>query len=510
MLLTFAYVSDIIAIIARRAGCSEKQQPDKAQTEMSVPCPAFLQPDLRRLSQTRTACETRIRKRGITVDFLNGKIKSMYFKYLAAAFASAMITSVYSIVDTAMVGQYHGPEGTAALAVVAPVWNIIYSLGLLKGIGGSVIFSAKRGGSENGCENQYFTAAVTGSVVLSLISWVGVLAFERPVLSFFGADESLLALAHEYMRPIKRVFPLFLFNQMLAAFLRNDKNPGLATLGVLSGGAFNVCGDYFFVFSCNMGIYGAGLATAIGSAISFAVMLTHFASRKNTLRLIRPKRLTVKLREISVMGFSTFFIDVAMGILTVLFNRQIMEYLGADALAVYGPVIQVSTFVQCCAYSVGQAAQPIISTNCGAKNGERIKEALRLALITTAFFGIFWTALSMTCPNLYIRIFMNPTEKILSIAPPIIRTYALSFLLLPFNIFSAYYFQAIMKPKAAFVVSVARGLVISGILILILPAAAGADSLWLAMPITELTVMFCAAALIKKYTASLPDADNAL
>ncbi len=58
----------------------------------------------------------------------------MDFKYLSAAFGSAMITSVYSIVDTAMVGQYHGPEGTAALAVVAPVWNIIYSLGLLMGI----------------------------------------------------------------------------------------------------------------------------------------------------------------------------------------------------------------------------------------------------------------------------------------------------------------------------------------------------------------------------------------
>ena len=68
------------------------------------------------------------------MDFLNGKIKSMYFKYLSAAFGSAMITSIYSIVDMAMVGQYQGPSGTAALAVVAPVWNIIYSLGLLMGI----------------------------------------------------------------------------------------------------------------------------------------------------------------------------------------------------------------------------------------------------------------------------------------------------------------------------------------------------------------------------------------
>lgn len=88
----------------------------------------------------------------------------------------------------------------------------------------------------------------------------------------------------------------------------------------------------------------------------------------------------------------------------------------------------------------------------------------------TAFFGVFWTALSMACPNVYIRIFMSPTAEILDMAPAIIRTYALSFLLLPFNIFSTYYFQAILRPAAAFVVSVARGLVISGLLILTLPA----------------------------------------
>ena len=438
------------------------------------------------------------------MDLLNGNIKPMYFRYLSAAFGSAIITSVYSIADTAMVGQYHGPQGTAALAVVAPVWNIIYSLGLLMGIGGSVIFSTRRGSEKSGGgENQYFTAAVIGAAVLSVLAWIGVMCFERPILTFFGADGSLLPLAQSYMRPIRYVFPLFLLNQMLAAFLRNDGAPALATLGVLFGGVFNIFGDYFFVFACDMGVYGAGLATAIGSGISFLVMLAHFASRKNTLRLVKPERLLRKLREISVTGFATFFIDVAMGILTVLFNRQIMKYLGASALAVYGPIIQVSTFVQCCAYSVGQAAQPILSTNFGAGKGERIRETLRLALWTAAFFGAFWTALSMACPNVYIRIFMALTPEILSMAPTIVRTYALSFLLLPFNIFSTYYFQAIIQPKAAFVVSVARGLVISGVLILTLPVLVSADAIWFAMPITELLAALYAAGAIRKYTRAL-------
>lgn len=440
------------------------------------------------------------------MDLLKDKIKPIYCKYLSAAFGSAMITCIYSVVDTAMVGQYHGPDGTAALAVVAPVWNIIYSLGLLMGIGGSVLFSTKRAaGAKNREENIYFSSAVIGGVLLALLSWVGILCFQNQILTFFGASEQLLPMAKRYMQPVQVVFPLFLFNQLLAAFLRNDNAPGLATVSVLAGGIFNVFGDYVFIFIFKMGIFGAGLATAMGSAISFVLMLTHFFSKKCTLRCVCPARLPHRLAEISVTGFSTFFIDVAMGILTVLFNRQIMKYLGTSALAVYGPVIQVSTFVQCCAYSVGQAAQPVISANFGARQNRRIVKTLQLALCTTAFFSVFWTVLSMAVPNGYIRIFMTPTAEILTIAPGIIRTYALSFLLLPFNIFSTYYFQAILQPKAAFLVSVLRGLVISGTCILLLPVTVGANAIWLTMPITELLTAIYAAWAMTHYTKRLPN-----
>lgn len=439
------------------------------------------------------------------MNLLSGNIKPIYFKYLSAAFGSAMITSIYSLVDMAMVGQYQGPDGTAALAVVAPIWNVIYSLGLLMGIGGSVIFSTVRGQKtrKNGIENEYFTVSVIGSVTLAFMSWAAIIFFDKPILLFFGADNSLLSLAESYLTPVKVVVPLFLFNQMLAAFLRNDNHPELATAGVLAGGLFNVVGDYIFVFTFDMGIFGAGLATAVGSGISFAVMLTHFWSKKSTLTFRKPTGVVEKLRKISVTGFSTFFIDIAMGILTVLFNRQIMKYLGSNALSVYGPVINVSTIVQCCAYSVGQAAQPIISINFGAKKWLRIKETLRYALYTVGVFSIFWTVLSLICPNLYIHIFMKPTKAILEIAPAIIRCYSISFILLPLNIFSTYYFQALMKPKAAFYVSVFRGCIVSGILIMLLPIVTGADSIWFSMPITELLVSFYAVFMMSKYTKTL-------
>lgn len=436
------------------------------------------------------------------MNLLTGNIKTLYLKYLAAAFGSAIIVSIYSIADMAIVGQYQGPEGTAALAVIAPIWNIIYSVGLLMGIGGSIIFSTLKGqtSQKQEDENEFFTTALIGAIILSIICWVIILLFEKQILFFFGADNNLLPLTQQYLIPIKFVIPLFLFNQMLAAFLRSDNNPFLATIAILAGGIFNIIGDYIFVFPMNMGIFGAGLATAIGSLISFLIMLVHFRTKKNTIKLSFPINFLNKLKSIIVAGFSTFFVDIAMGILTILFNRQIMTYLGSDALAIYGVIINISTFVQCCAYSVGQGSQPIISTNFGAKYKNRINKTLRYALCSVGLIGIFWLFVSLIYPNLYIYIFMKPTSEILAIAPGIIRGYALSFLLLPLNVFSTYYFQAILQPKSAFIVSMARGLIISGALIIILPMFVNVNSIWYAMFITETLVALYVIKKIKEYS----------
>lgn len=439
------------------------------------------------------------------MEFLSSKIKPMYFKYLGAAFGSALISSIYGVVDMAMVGQYQGPKGTAAMAVVSPIWNIIYSLGLLMGIGGSVLFSTLRGESEQNRErsNEFFSAAVIGTAILASLAWIAVVFFDRELLLLFGAEEALLPLARRYVLPVKFAVPSFLFTQLMSAFLRNDGNPGLATKAVICGGVFNVFGDYFFVFVTDCGVFGAGLATVLGSIFSLIIMCSHFFSPKNTLRFVKPTQLLVKLKSITATGFSTFFIDVAMGILTILFNRQILKYLGTDALSIYGIIINISTFVQCCAYSIGQASQPIISTNYGAGKGERIKEMLKYAVGTAFVFGLIWTGTSLAVPNLFIHIFMTPTDSILEIAPAIIRSYGISFLLLPFNIFSTYYFQALMKPTTSFIVSVARGAIISGILIMLLPAVAPAASIWFAMPITELIVALFVFALMAQYTNRL-------
>lgn len=439
------------------------------------------------------------------MDLLKDNVKKLYFQYLAAAFGSSLISTIYGFVDMIVIGRYEGPAGSAAMAVISPIWNIIFSLGLLFGIGGSVFFANIRGrGAKDGeDENEYFTAAILGAAIFSILCALVFFLFDREILMLFGASEDMIPLCKKYLLPVKFVIPTYLFSQVLSAFLRNDSNPSLATVAVLSGGIFNVFGDIFFTFTLDMGMFGAGLATAIGNLLSMLVMCTHFLRKQNTLRLVRVKNYLKKTKNIVVTGFSSFFIDVAMGIVTALLNNQIMKYAGADALAVYGVVVYVSTVVQCCGYSVGQAAQPILSSNLGAGQFSRIRQTLRYAVFAAFGFAAFWTLATMLWPGKMIALLMDVTPEVLAIAPKIVRLYALSFILLPLNVFSTYYFQALMKPATAFSISIARGAVVSGGLILLLPLVLDATGLWLAMPLTELLVSFASVFFMKKYTRSL-------
>lgn len=113
-----------------------------------------------------------------------------------------------------------------------------------------MLFSTLRGKSEQNQKksNEYFSAALIGVAILAVLTWLAVVFFDRELLVLFGAEETLLPLARRYVFPVKFVVPSFLFTQLMAAFLRNDGNPGLATKAVLFGGIFNVFGDYFFRF----------------------------------------------------------------------------------------------------------------------------------------------------------------------------------------------------------------------------------------------------------------------
>lgn len=448
----------------------------------------------------------------LCMDLLKSNVNKVFFRYLFAAIGSALITSIYSLVDCIMVGQYEGPDGASALAVVMPIWNMMFAFALLFGLGGCVLMSNLRGKGMHREGNAMFTASFICVCAVTAVLLPIFIFLDEPLLKLFGARDNahILSLARDYAFWLKFAMPLFTIGQFLSVFIRNDNNPLLSTAAVLSGGIFNIFGDYMLVFVADMGAGGAGLATAIGQLISVCVLLTHFLRKRNTLRFVRPESFLRSVGSMVKAGCPTFFIDMAVALSSTLFNNQIMMYCGPSALAVFGVIINVAMVVQSLSSGIGQSVQPIISINYGAGEKVRVRQFFVRGLAAAGTLTAIIVLVCMLLPEQLIRAFMDPTEEVLAVGPGYMRSYFLAFVFMLFNIYATYYLQAVMRPWLSVAVSLTRSLILSGGLILILPPLAGAWTVWWVMPIAEgVTAVIAAVILILCLTGKLKERDGA-
>ena len=202
-------------------------------------------------------------------ELLTEKTGKLYIRYLIPSMGGALATSVYSFVDTIAVGQSCGPLGAAAIAVINPLFALACFVGLLVGIGSSVLMSKAKGAGERDKSDRIFTSSLILLALLGILAWAFTCIFLRPILAFCGADDEIMPYAVDYMIPIAIGLPLFMVNTFLAPVIRYDERPGLVLKAVLTGGCLNIFGDWFFVFPLGMGMFGAGLATALGALTLF-------------------------------------------------------------------------------------------------------------------------------------------------------------------------------------------------------------------------------------------------
>lgn len=432
------------------------------------------------------------------MNLKTGNIRKLYFKFLFPSLFSGLVMSIYSLVDMIVVGQYEGAAGTAALACISPFWTLFCCLSVLFGNGGAVLFSAARGEGKKYESNLAFTVSFILICTASLLVWIMILLFDRSLLRLFGADEELIPLALQYVKWLKWGIPLWPVGYFLGMFVRNDGSPSLVGIATVCGGIFNIFGDFFLTFTCDLGMEGAAIATVAGQAIAFAIQLIHFFTARNTVSFVRITGFLKHTREIVSIGFSSFICSVGMGFLIVLFNNQIMRKLGSDELAVYGVASNLFTLVQTFSYGIGNAAQPIVAENLGSRQWGRIRETKNWGCITAAVIGTAVTAASLLFPAQIVSLFMKPSPAVMAIAPGILRKYFLCLLFVPFNVFAAYCLQAVRQAKASVAVSVLRGFLLSGLLVYVLPALFGAGSIWFAMACAECLTAAAACYLLHK------------
>ena len=501
---------DIILLISSEACIKIITRPDKMSNQR-----AFLNAEvvcgfnvLARLAPySISVCFPIVRHEEVkSMDLLNGNVKTLFFKYFKATISSSMVMTIYSLVDTICIGQYEGSTGTAAIACFFPMYSILFAFGLLFGVGGSVLMAQLRGAGNKEEGDKYFSVGLMASLAVSLVVFVLYNFAGEMLLKMCGASGEILDMALKYMLWIAIFSPLFLVGQYLILFIRNDGAPMWTTIAAICGGAFNIFGDIFFVFGLDMGIEGAGLATAIGEAISFIILALYFVQKRCTLRFsFKNLGIAKKMKKILTMGASNFAVDIAMGVVAVIFNRQIMLYLGPAALGVYGVVSSISTTIQTFGYAVGETAQAIISINFGAGKRDRIMQAVKYAGVTAIVIGLVTCILIELFPLPLVEFYMTTTEEVRAIASGIMRSYFTAMVLLVFNVFSTYYFQAVGRPLTAMIVSLMRGVVVSGILLILLPAIFGGNAIWFAVPIAEASVFIYVAFKMKSSLKLMPE-----
>lgn len=432
------------------------------------------------------------------MDFLTADIRKLYRKYLFASMGSALATSIYAFVDTIAVGQAVGPMGAAAIAVLNPFFSIMVFLANLCGIGGAVLMANAKGEGLEERGNAYFTAALVliGSIII--VGWVTFFFFHEQVFTFFGATEENMPYILDYGKWLVWCFPGYILPIFLGAYLRNDGAPELAMAAVVTGGIWNCFGDWYFCFPLDMGMAGAAIATVSGASLQAVIMATHFLRRKKChLRLVWPKHLLRDMRRIITVGFGSGVLDLGNVFIAIVINNQILRYGNVDHLAVYGVVSTISLLFQALFGGVGQAAQPLLSTNYGARKLDRVHTVLRMAFVTVLIMGVCFMLLGECFPQQITSLFIDATPSVLAAAPLAFRCYFLFFLSLGITVLATYYLQATMHERQAMTISVLRSLVLSGIMLFLLPVALGLPGVFLAMPVSEAIVAILAIVFLR-------------
>lgn len=431
------------------------------------------------------------------MDFLKDNLKKLYFRFLIPSLGSAMVMSIYTLTDAIVIGKGVGADALAALSITTPLLCVLMSMGILFGVGGSVQMNVSRGTGNQDKANRFFTLSFFTLALISLILWLAYGFGISPVLRVMGANDTLYPYALSYMRYIIMFLPVAVFSNYIAIFVRADGDPNRAMAGVLLGGVVNIVLDIVFVFPCKMGIGGAALASALGMVVQVTVGITHFFSRKNGLKFIKPKHVLYSVEQIAGNGISSFFNELANGFIVLLFNVQILNFCGESALSVYSVISNCVILVNSLFTGVGQTIQPIIATNYGAGKWDRIRGIRRMSYLTITIMGAVFSLSGILFPLVICGVFMEVGGDIEMLAQDAIRIYFIAFLPMGINLLSSYYLQSVLKIRSSLCISLLRNIFLSSIAILTFPLMLGGDSLWFVMPAVEIVVFFVSIILVK-------------
>ncbi len=356
----------------------------------------------------------------------NRTIKSDFFRYIFANIISSIGVSVYILIDTFFISKGLGADGLAALNLSLPVFSFLNGFGLMLGMGGGSIFSMLYCRTERRETDRVFTNAFFCLVLIAVLFEAAGLFLSGQITHLLGADDSVFALSHEYLKTILLFSPAFLLNNLPVCFLRNDCAPKLAMLGILSGSLANVVLDYVFIFTLGMGMRGAALATSIAPFVSMAIMSLHFLTGWNafSLRLMRPSWSII--REIVSLGLHAFFTELSGGLVILVFNFVIYRLMGNTGIAAYGVIANIAIVFTAVFIGLASGVQPLMCRYHGRSADSAIKYLLRLSVVTAVILAVLSYIIVFVHTSLIVSVFNGSDDGMMrEIAENGLRSYFL-------------------------------------------------------------------------------------
>lgn len=421
---------------------------------------------------------------------------------------SMLVTNIYNMVDTAFVGTL-GNSASGAVGVVFGFMAILQAVGFMIGQGAGSIISRKLGmkdtKSASVIASTGFFLAFTSGLLIGIASFIWL----EPLVRLLGSTETIAPYAISYIQSILVASPFMVSSFLLNSTLRYEGKAALGMIGLMTGAILNIFGDALFIFGFQMGVGGAGLATALSQIVSFFILLSIFLQGKTqcTLSIRQVALAPGKLADITFTGLPSLLRQGLSSLSTVLLNGQAGLY-GDAAVAAMSIVSRIIMFVFSVAIGIGQGFQPVGGFNYGAKKYRRVRESFRFTLILSQCFLVILAAIVLVFSGNCIQIFRDD-PAVISIGTRALRLQCAALFFLPFSMVTEMLLQSTgQKLSASLLSSLRNGLYFIPIL-LILSSLRGMQGIQEAQPLAFLLSFFTSIAFAVFFFRKLPTEDEA-
>lgn len=413
-----------------------------------------------------------------------------------------IFTSIYSVVDGFFVSNFAGKTPFAAVNLIMPVLMILNTVGFMFGTGGSAIVAKTFGEGDKVKANRYFSLFVYTTAAIGLILAILGFIFIRPISILLGAEGEMIDNAVLYARIILIALPFNSLQYLFQSFFVTAERPNLGLIVTVSSGLTNIVLDAVLVILLpqEYKLAGAAVATAVAQLIGGIVPLIYFG-RKNSsiLRLGGTKFDGRAILKACTNGSSEFMSNVAMSLVSMLYNMQLMNYAGENGVAAYGVMMYVSMIFSGAfmGYSIGTA--PIIGYNDGAKNYTELKGLLKKSLKMIGIFGVAMVILAELSAYPLAKLFVSYDAELMELTTSGFKVFSLAFIFMGFAIFSSSFFTALNDGLTSALISFLRTLVFQVSAVIILPKIWGIDGVWFSIVVAEImAVIFSVIFLVAK------------